>query len=166
MTDKQASDVEETPITMGYTLKNKMDSMFLASPGLPGYFQTNFDYQLVRAIAAQTYGGAEVGECLMTAKRIQDGDIESFTQAWTDIATRMQSLAETSLKGGHTVSAREAFLRATTEPPSSSSFIPIHDSLNCGARVARASSRRRLFLSIPAKRPKFPMKGSGCPATF
>jgi hypothetical protein len=95
--------------TLGYTLKNNTDAVFLPTPGLPGYFQTNFDYQLVRAIGAETYGGAEVGECLLTAKRIEDGDIESFTQAWTDTAMRVEALAEASLKGGHPVSARGLF---------------------------------------------------------
>ena len=39
--------------------------MFGASPGMPGIFKSNFDYQLVRAMCAGAYGdGGAVGEAV------------------------------------------------------------------------------------------------------
>jgi len=38
---------------------------------------------------------------------------ESWTVAWTDTAQRVEAIAEDCVGAGHTVSAREAFLRAS-----------------------------------------------------
>ncbi len=88
--------------------------VFGATPGMPGVFKSNFDYQFVRAMCAGSYGdGGAVGECFSTARRVVDGDIESWTVAWRDTAQRVEAIAEDCLGAGHKVSAREAFLRAS-----------------------------------------------------
>jgi pimeloyl-ACP methyl ester carboxylesterase len=88
--------------------------VFGAVPGMPGLFKSNFDYQLVRAMGAGAYGdGGAVGEVYTTARRVVDGDIESWTAAWTETAERVERIAHGCLSGGHVVSAREAFLRAS-----------------------------------------------------
>ncbi len=88
--------------------------VFGATAGMPGVFTSNFDYQLVRAMCAGSYGdGGAVGECFSTARRVVDGDIESWTVAWSDTAQRVEAIAEDCLGAGHPVSAREAFLRAS-----------------------------------------------------
>jgi pimeloyl-ACP methyl ester carboxylesterase len=73
----------------------------------------DFDGQLLRALSYAAYGGADVGECFETASRIKGGDRDSWYEAWTKTAERMKSDAEESLKGGHTDSARRAFMRAS-----------------------------------------------------
>jgi hypothetical protein len=79
------------------------------------YFKDDlFDGQLLRALTAVYYGGAEVGECLNTAQHIADGNAESWYQAWQQTADRVYAAAEASLAHGYLVSAREAFLRAAT----------------------------------------------------
>jgi len=60
------------------------------------------------------YGGSAVGECYETASRIVDGDFQSFTNAWEVTAKRVEAIGWDCLKKGHNVSARDAFLRATT----------------------------------------------------
>jgi pimeloyl-ACP methyl ester carboxylesterase len=88
--------------------------IFGASPGMPGVFKSNFDYQLVRAMPAGAYGdGGAVGEALSTARRIVDGDPESWVAAWTETAERVEKIGRDCLSAGHAISAREAFLRAT-----------------------------------------------------
>jgi len=88
--------------------------IFGYSAGMPGVFKSNFDYQLVRAMPAGAYGdGGAVGEALSTARRIIDGDPESWVAAWTETAERVEKIGHDSLAGGHAISAREAFLRAT-----------------------------------------------------
>jgi len=59
------------------------------------------------------YGGADVGECIATAQRIVEISAESWYQEWLQTAGRLYDAAEKSLAGGHVVSAREAFLRAS-----------------------------------------------------
>jgi hypothetical protein len=89
-------------------------TVFSATPGLPQLFQSNFDYQLARGMLAGAYGdGGAVGESYSTARRIKDKDIESWTVEWTATADRIEGIAAKCLSGGHIVSAREAFLRAS-----------------------------------------------------
>lgn len=72
------------------------------------------DGQLLRALNHVYYGGADIGECLTTAGQIAPGDLQSWYAAWMQTANRLWSQAEASLACGHKVSAREAFLRAST----------------------------------------------------
>ena len=81
---------------------------------MPGRFKGNFDYQFVRTMGCVTYGGAALGECYETASRIEDEKEESYSQAWRVTAERVEAIARKSLIGGHLVSAREAFLRASS----------------------------------------------------
>jgi pimeloyl-ACP methyl ester carboxylesterase len=71
-----------------------------------------FSLQLLRVIGETHYKGADIGECLSTAYRIKEGDFESWYQEWLKTAERVNKFANESLAAGHTVSAREAYLRA------------------------------------------------------
>jgi pimeloyl-ACP methyl ester carboxylesterase len=63
---------------------------------------------------AGAYGeGGAFGELYSTARRIVDRDVESWTVEWTATAERIKAIADDCLSGGHVVSAREAFLRAS-----------------------------------------------------
>ena len=87
---------------------------FGATAGMPGRFKGNFDYQFVRTMGCVTYEGAALGECYETASRIEDEKEDSYTEAWRVTAERVEAIARKSLAGGHLVSAREAFLRASS----------------------------------------------------
>ena len=87
---------------------------FGASAGMPRRFKGNFDFQFVRTMGCTTYGGADIGECYETASRIEDEEEDSYTEAWRVTAERVEAIARKSLAGGHLVSAREAFLRASS----------------------------------------------------
>src|SRR6202050_1349831 len=89
-------------------------AIFGATPGMPGMFKSNFDYQLVRGMCAGAYGeGGAFGELYSTARRIVDRDVESWTVEWTATAERIEAIADDCLSGGHVVSAREAFFQAS-----------------------------------------------------
>jgi dipeptidyl aminopeptidase/acylaminoacyl peptidase len=60
----------------------------------------------------EVYGEAAVGEYLYAIKQVDERDPQTWTRAWQDIARTIQTTAERSLEAGHTVSVREAFLRA------------------------------------------------------
>ena len=72
------------------------------------------DAQLLRAVGAAPYDGADLGECLQAARAVQGSSLDSWHDAWTTLAERVQGLAETEDAAGHTESARRAYLRAST----------------------------------------------------
>ncbi len=88
--------------------------LFGATAGMPRQFRGNFDFQFVRTMGCTTYDGAETGECYETASRIEDEKEDSYTEAWRVTAERVEAIARKSFAGGHLVSAREAFLRASS----------------------------------------------------
>src|ERR1700678_1160719 len=108
-------NLKQAAVTTGAAKSTtRAGTVFSVTPGLPQIFQSNFDYQLARGMLAGAYGdGGAVGESYSTARRIKDKDIESWTVEWTTTADRIEGLANKCLSGGHIVSAREAFLRAS-----------------------------------------------------
>ncbi|MGB7633830.1 MAG: alpha/beta fold hydrolase [Nitrososphaeraceae archaeon] len=68
---------------------------------------------MLRAIGETYYKGADIGECLSTAYRIKEGDFESWHTEWLKTAKRIHSYADDSLAKDHTISARDAYLRAS-----------------------------------------------------
>ena len=72
-----------------------------------------FSSLLLRTIAETYYKGADIGECLSTAYRIKEGDFESWYEEWLKTAKRIHAYADECVSKGHTISAREAYLRAS-----------------------------------------------------
>jgi len=87
----------------------------------------HFEFQLMRWLSQTTYSGAEIAECLSTASKIKDGDIEGWMAEWRGLAERVEAIGRDCLTRGHRVSAREAFLRATTYYEASFFFAPDDD---------------------------------------
>ena len=73
----------------------------------------SFSFETLRAAGFANYGGAELGEVLVTARAIRDGNETDWHRKWKATAGRVQTLGERALDAGHRVSAREAFLRAS-----------------------------------------------------
>lgn len=109
----------------------------------------DFDGQFLRALSYAAYGGADIGECFETANNIKEGDRGSWYDAWTKTAERMRQDAEESLKGGHNVSARHSYLRASNyyraaefyvrdgpkDPRSLQGWQASHDCFACAAEL-------------------------------
>jgi len=72
-----------------------------------------FSFELLRTVSYAPYGGADIGECLVTASHIRQGDFESWHEQWSKTARRVHALADSALQHGQRVSAREAYLRAS-----------------------------------------------------
>ena len=72
-----------------------------------------FSLQLLRTISQTYYGGADIGECLSTAYRIEQGNFESWYSEWLKTAQRVHKTADESSLSGHKVSARDGYLRAS-----------------------------------------------------
>ncbi|HYH10767.1 MAG TPA: hypothetical protein VD789_00335, partial [Thermomicrobiales bacterium] len=62
-----------------------------------------FDGQFLRALDTIFTGGADIGECFMTARRITPGDEEGWLAEWRATADAVYAAAEVSLAAGHTV---------------------------------------------------------------
>jgi len=84
------------------------------SPYSFGVFKDNeTDWLFKRTLSYMNEKAADIGECLYAAKRIDEKDIETWINEWTELAEKLEKQAEEALEEGHTVSARESFLRAT-----------------------------------------------------
>ena len=71
------------------------------------------DAQLGRTLIAVSAEAADLGEVMATAARVTDGDYDSWFTEWSATAEAAQTLADDALRGGHVVTARKAFLRAS-----------------------------------------------------
>jgi hypothetical protein len=67
-----------------------------------------------RALFQATYGGADFGECQQAIERVGDGGVDDWHREWTASADRLVEGADESAAAGHRVSARDAYLRAST----------------------------------------------------
>ncbi|WP_411115453.1 alpha/beta fold hydrolase [Streptomyces sp. 029-5] len=88
-------------------------------------FQGNsqFWFETLRSFSNIAYGGADFAEVLTTAQRITEGDYGSWHDEWRVTADRVSAEARQSLEGGHRVSARDAFLRASNYYRSAEFFL-------------------------------------------
>ncbi|HUU75371.1 MAG TPA: alpha/beta fold hydrolase [Methanoregulaceae archaeon] len=73
-----------------------------------------FAFELNRTLAAAYAGEADIGECLATASRINEGDLESWYSEWKKTADHFRAAGDESLAAEHRVTAREAYYRAAT----------------------------------------------------
>lgn len=71
-----------------------------------------FNYEILLALGSAWRQGADVGEVLATASATADGDGGTWFTTWTALARRVREQAGRSAAEGHTVSARDAYLRA------------------------------------------------------
>jgi pimeloyl-ACP methyl ester carboxylesterase len=81
----------------------------------PLLFHDNPQYwfETLRVIDAASYGASEFGEVVTTSQRITSGDADSWYDAWTATAERVDAEARNQFARGHMVSARDSFLRAS-----------------------------------------------------
>lgn len=128
-----------------------------------------FSSLLLRTIAETYYKGADIGECLSTAYRINEGDFESWYEEWLKTAKRVHSYAEGCTAKGHTISAREAYLRASNyyrtaefllvEPTDPRSQTTIDLSKDCFRKAASTFP----FVVVPIE---IPYEGTFLPGYF
>jgi pimeloyl-ACP methyl ester carboxylesterase len=67
-----------------------------------------------RALFQATYGGADFGECARAVGRVGDGDALAWHREWSATADALVEAGDACAAAGHRVSAREAYVRATT----------------------------------------------------
>jgi pimeloyl-ACP methyl ester carboxylesterase len=72
-----------------------------------------FSFQALRTAGYTASGGADLGECLATCSRIDEGDVESWYSGWLATAAGAESLAAGYIAAGSPVNARECCFRAS-----------------------------------------------------
>jgi alpha-beta hydrolase superfamily lysophospholipase len=129
-----------------------------------------YDGQLLRALGYAYYGGADVGECLATARRIPEGDDDSWYREWYATADRLAVAAEASLAAGHRVSAREAYLRASNYYRTAFAFLyrpPVDPRAVAALNRHREVFRQAMALvTPPAESVAIPYEGTTLPGYF
>jgi pimeloyl-ACP methyl ester carboxylesterase len=123
------------------------------------------DWVFKRTLEYMSEKAAELGECLSTAHKIEETDIESWIRAWSEVAEKVENLAEESLKKGNNISARESFLRAcnyyrTAEygaPPTHPRFHELWEkSRNCFHRACSLFDPPIQIIEVPFEGRKLP----------
>ncbi len=126
-----------------------------------------YDFELRRALGYAVSGGADINECLYTAKRITEGDDESWFAEWRATADRIRAIGDKSLKAGHTVSAREAFLRASNYYRTAEFFLRANlkdPRLMATWRLSRDSFRKAAeLMDHPVEAVRIPYEGTSLP---
>ena len=129
-----------------------------------------FSFEMLRTMGHTAYGGADIGECLATAYQIKDSDAESWYVEWRKIADRVRASADESRSGGHTVSPREAYLRAANYYRTAAVFLPVNpNDPRIGATWERSracfGAAAQLF-SPPFEAVEIPYEGTTLPGYF
>jgi pimeloyl-ACP methyl ester carboxylesterase len=123
-----------------------------------------------RALAHALYGGADFGECFVTARQITPADPDSWHRAWTATGDRVFGIAEQCAASGHMVSAREAYLRASNYYRTS--YLPLFGTPVDPRLVAAFDREAEAFrkaadLMSPSVEPvEIPFEGTSLPGYF
>lgn len=72
-----------------------------------------FEFLTLSALGSASVRLAEVGEVLATVDAIEDGDLQSWFDAWMTTGERLEAVAREAESNGHRQTARDAFLRAS-----------------------------------------------------
>ena len=128
---------------------------------------SQFWLETLRSLGHVAYGGADIGEVLAATAQIRDGDYESWHAAWLATAQRVAHEAGLSEAGGHCVSARDAYLRASNYYRTAEFFLhgttpdPRHEgiyarSVECFRSAARLSAPPIEPVEIPYEGNRLP----------
>jgi hypothetical protein len=74
----------------------------------------DFQFGLEIALGASQRGAADVGEVLVTAARIKDGDTDAWVREWTATADAVETAGRTAAAAGRRVTALACLRRAAT----------------------------------------------------
>lgn len=127
----------------------------------------HFAFEFVRNLGFMYYGGSDLGEMIATAADIREGDFESWFAEWDKRARRTLARADASLAGGHPISAREAYLRASTYFRMAEFYLhgnPSDPRIVSEARASQSAFNKAAELMGPTwERVEIPYEGTALP---
>jgi alpha-beta hydrolase superfamily lysophospholipase len=123
----------------------------------------SFSFEALRTAGYACYGGADLGEVLVTARGIPDGDEAAWHQRWKALAERLHGVGTSALQAGHRVSARDALLRASGYYRAADFYLredPAHDPevALLSQRVRETFAAAAALLDHPAERVAIPFE--------
>jgi alpha-beta hydrolase superfamily lysophospholipase len=132
------------------------------------YDDESFSFEALRTAGYATYGGAELGEVLVTCRAIPEGDEAAWSTQWAATAARVERIGRDALAAGHRVSAREALLRASNYYRTADFYRRDDPAADVeSARLARASQQTfadaAALLDVPARAVRIPYEGTTLP---
>ncbi|MGW7695147.1 dipeptidyl aminopeptidase, partial [Streptomyces asiaticus] len=132
------------------------------------YDDESFSFEALRSAGYAAYGGADLGEVLVTCRQIPEGDEEAWSAQWAATAARIERIGRDALAVGHRVSAREALLRASNYYRTADFYRrenPVADAES--ARLAKASQQTfadaAALLDTPARALRIPYEDTTLP---
>jgi len=129
-----------------------------------------FEQQATRAMAHALHGGADFGECIQTMQRVPAGDTAAWTREWTATADRVAGIGDACAARGHRVSARDAWLRASTYYRAAYCFLfgrPVSAALAATFdREVCVFAKAAAWLDPPLVPLEIPCEGTTLPAYF
>lgn len=135
-----------------------------------GFKDDHFAFEFVRNLGFMYYGGADLGEMIVTAGEIAEGDFESWYAGWTRRAERILARAEDYLAAGHKVSAERAFLRASTYFRMAEFYLhgnPADPRILSTSRASQKAYAKAAELAGPTWQPvEIPYEGTTLPGYF
>ena len=135
-----------------------------------GFEDPQFSYQTLRLLGSAEQGQAEVGEVLRTAERIVEGDFESWHREWLATARRVEAIGDSCAARGHTVSAREAWLRASNYYRAAEFYLHGDSEdpriLDLSRRSVACFDRALDLHGLPVDRLEIPYEGTALPGLF
>jgi len=128
------------------------------------------DMQLLRAVCSASFGGADLGECLVTSGRIDESNLDSWFVEWTHIADEVTRLAEREEAAGNLESARLAYFRASTYHRTAGVMAldaPLDPKLvRSNASHTETFRRAAALLALPPELLEIPWQGVTLPGYF
>lgn len=103
----------------------------------------HWSFQFIRMVSMGPTGGGDFTEVFTALRDVKAGDTEAWYQAMTTLAGDLDRKAAASLAGGHPVSAREMWLRASNYYRAAGFFYDMENP-RC---VETVDARRRTFRS-------------------
>lgn len=129
-----------------------------------------FQAQLIRALGYAVAGGADLGECLAVADRIDRVDPVLWYDQWSALAARTEAAAVKSAAIGQVASARSGFLRASNYYRSAGVFLmaaPIDERLRSAhQREVETFRQGAALLDLPPQVVEIPYEDGSLPAYF
>ena len=129
-----------------------------------------FSFELLRTLGYSPYGGADIGECLSTAYRIEEGNFDSWHTEWLKTAERVFALGQESMNRGKKQSAQECYLRASNYYRTAEFFL--HENPGDPRMLRTWDQSRQAFrlalplLSCQAEEVNIPYEGRYLPGYF
>lgn len=133
------------------------------------FSDTDMDFNFGTVVLGSAVNhGVEIGEAFYAASQIKDGDAASWQKVWFDLAQRAESRGESSLAGGHLVSARDQLQRAANYYRISVlSILPGDPRLKERALKSRSLLRRAgALFDPPLEYFEIPFEGTVLPGYF